>query len=256
MREFGIVFTWLTFFLMLYVNYLGGTGLDSLPSVGEISSQYPTLITPAAYAFSIWGGIYLWLFFLVVYQTKLIFSDREEKRPPYRILMGISAANISNGLWIILWVEDQIALAFICLFALLVFLILILRVEEERVSVVSPWMTRFPIQFYLGWVTVALILNAAVLFVKWKIDPMAPEELWAIGVLLAGGVIYVYYALRNWVLTGLSGAWAYLAICANQWGGAESVMMTAGILGIGILVLMFYQWMKSPNPAMARKTLK
>nr|MBS0038460.1 hypothetical protein [Saprospiraceae bacterium] len=57
-----------TFVLVLAMNFIYGSGMWGTATVGEISAQYPTLITPAGYAFSIWGVIYLLLIGFVGYQ--------------------------------------------------------------------------------------------------------------------------------------------------------------------------------------------
>ena len=48
------------------VTYIIGiSGLFGLPTNGELSAKYQTLVTPAGYAFSIWGLIYVLLLVLV-----------------------------------------------------------------------------------------------------------------------------------------------------------------------------------------------
>uniref|UniRef100_A0A061S2L2 Membrane protein n=1 Tax=Tetraselmis sp. GSL018 TaxID=582737 RepID=A0A061S2L2_9CHLO len=50
------------------VNGLGSSGLMSGNTVGEVSGRFPTPITPAGYAFSIWGLIYFFHAIFLVYQ--------------------------------------------------------------------------------------------------------------------------------------------------------------------------------------------
>ena len=44
-----------SFIIMIAVNALANIVPFNGVTTGEISNQYPTLITPAAYVFSIWG---------------------------------------------------------------------------------------------------------------------------------------------------------------------------------------------------------
>jgi hypothetical protein len=55
------------FVATMAINALGSSGIITGQAVGEISDNYPTLITPAGYAFSIWGIIYTFLAVFVVY---------------------------------------------------------------------------------------------------------------------------------------------------------------------------------------------
>ena len=51
----------LSVILVLSVNYASQARLWGAPTIGEISRRIQTMITPASYAFAIWGVIYLWL---------------------------------------------------------------------------------------------------------------------------------------------------------------------------------------------------
>ncbi|MGZ5197565.1 MAG: tryptophan-rich sensory protein, partial [Kaistella sp.] len=63
---FALVFT-ITF------NYVSNTGIFNGKTIGNVSDQYHTLITPAGYAFSIWGLIYLLLLGFVIYTGRSLF---------------------------------------------------------------------------------------------------------------------------------------------------------------------------------------
>ena len=47
-----------TFVVVLALNGLAGSGKLTGTSIGAVSNDFPTYITPAGYAFSIWGVIY------------------------------------------------------------------------------------------------------------------------------------------------------------------------------------------------------
>ncbi len=42
-------------FAVIFVNYLAGTGYINDKTPAEISDKFPSLLTPAGYAFAIWG---------------------------------------------------------------------------------------------------------------------------------------------------------------------------------------------------------
>jgi len=86
----------------MVINALGSSGTITGKGVGQISDEFPTLITPAGYAFSIWGVIYTFLAIFVVYQLvkyksmnkKLIFED---------IKYTFSANMVLNAAWILVF---------------------------------------------------------------------------------------------------------------------------------------------------------
>lgn len=57
------------FLVTLAVNTLGALGFINGMSQKEISDTYPTLITPSASTFSIWGVIYVLLLIALVYMV-------------------------------------------------------------------------------------------------------------------------------------------------------------------------------------------
>ena len=60
----------------IIINYLSNTGLLNGATIGSVSSGLQTLFTPAGYAFSIWGFIYLLLIGFVFYQGKSLFNSK------------------------------------------------------------------------------------------------------------------------------------------------------------------------------------
>ena len=61
------------FLATVFVNYLSNTGALNNTTIGEISRGLNSLFTPAGYAFSIWGLIYILLFGFVIYQGRSLF---------------------------------------------------------------------------------------------------------------------------------------------------------------------------------------
>src|SRR6056297_2670655 len=59
---------------VLVLNAMAGSGQLTGKTIGEISAKYDTLFTPAGYAFSIWGLIYLRLIAFTVFQWVAVFK--------------------------------------------------------------------------------------------------------------------------------------------------------------------------------------
>ncbi|WP_194778512.1 tryptophan-rich sensory protein [Pararhodonellum marinum] len=238
MRLFLLIFNTLTFGITLYLNYLYGSGAGGRKSVGEISNQFDTLITPAGYAFAIWGLIYLLLTAFIVFQWVSYFKNQSEKSlDPTFIWLGV--ANLLNAAWIVVWTGEQIGLSVLIIFLLLlVLLILVVRLKLEIWDapldiIVFVW---WPICIYTGWIVVASVTNLSVWFYKqgWL---MQHELIWTEVVLLVSTGIYLFLIRnRNMREAALVGAWALAAISYKHWGTEKTVAFTALIM-VGILLL-------------------
>ena len=224
----------------LFVNYYVGSGNYSGKSIGEISSRFPVLLTPASYAFSIWGFIYLLLAAFVAYQWYAFFKGRNEES---LLKAGgwFFLANIANALWVIVWVNEALGWSVLLIFSLLFTLIMMVkRLDLEiwdaplRIIVFVWW----PVGVYFGWIVLASVTNLSVFLstFKWPADILLPE-IWAIIALSVATIIYLYLTYkRNLREAALAGVWGLVAIAYRQWGANSSVAVTA-LLAAGILLL-------------------
>ena len=106
---------------MIYVNYLGGIGAINNIGTGEVSGLYPTLFTPAGLTFSIWGIIYLFNSFFVVYQVYKAFKLPENF--DLKLNQGFFFVTITNTVWIFAWHRLAIGYSLFLMLILLVFLL-------------------------------------------------------------------------------------------------------------------------------------
>jgi hypothetical protein len=158
----------LTLLGTLLINYLGGTGNLNGPSIGEVSDRYPTLITPAGYAFSIWGLIYFLLLAFVAYQWHAYFHDRNQESLN-KAGIWFSLANIANGLWVIAWTNEALGFSVMLIFLLLFFLVLLvlrLRLEIWDAPLRMIAFVWWPVCIYIGWIILAVVINVAVYLKK------------------------------------------------------------------------------------------
>lgn len=163
--------------LNVVVTYLvGATGLfGTLPTNAELSAKYQTLVTPAAWAFSIWGLIFL---------AQGIWVLQQFHRGPLSEAVHdyVSAVHI-NYLWVVL-AQVAWALAFSLEYltiamVLMVLILVSLYVIVERLAVLSKdetrsnslssltsyLLTEFPFAIHFGWILAATVLNANVVLV-------------------------------------------------------------------------------------------
>src|SRR5687768_3551698 len=95
--------------ITIAINYLSNTGLLNGNTMATISGRYSNYFTPAGYAFSIWGLIYLGLIGFVFYSWRSL-SDKNNQ-----LLSNIGwwfiVSCIANSMWVVVWLYDQLALS-------------------------------------------------------------------------------------------------------------------------------------------------
>lgn len=207
-------------------NWIAAAGYVSGVPTAEIFDRYPTVITPAAYAFSIWNLIYLGMFAFSIYQ---LLPEQISRFRNLRSAYILSCA--LNCAWIFFWHGDQIAISF----AIIVFLLgvlLFINVKAQRPESVTESLTvKLPFGIYLGWMTAAALINFAVLLKYLQIDQGSSEI--AVGtalVLLAAAFgVFIRVRLTNYFVP-LAITWALTAIAIKQSG--KTLIVSAAAVGV------------------------
>ncbi|MBU5356013.1 tryptophan-rich sensory protein [Paenibacillus barcinonensis] len=226
----------LGFIAVIIVNYLS----NALPIGGrtnkEVSDMYPVLLTPSGYAFAIWGLIYLLLAGFVIYQfVPASWKNDSITRLGYWFLISC----VFNVAWIFAFQNLHIGLALIIIILLLLSLIVLyVRTREITMPTTAEiWLVKLLFSIYLGWVSVATIVNAAVFLYKigWNGFGIS-ETAWTIIMLIVGSVlaVLVSFQYRDSVYP-LVFSWAYIAIALKQ-KDVTSVYYTGIILAIVLAV--------------------
>jgi uncharacterized membrane protein YhaH (DUF805 family) len=197
---------------MVVVNALAMLGKINGIKTADVSDLYPTLFTPKAYTFSIWGTIYLLLLVYVVFQ--LVSKDLGEGSKPSRIAFWFVLSCIANAGWIFAWHYRQIAVSVLVMVALLYclsrILLLIKGAGDTYRSMVS---LELPFGLYAGWITVATVANVSAFLVSLGWNGLGVPVVWLVLVLLVAAAIAVFaaYKTRNiaypaaviWGFTGI-----------------------------------------------------
>lgn len=206
-------------------------------STGSISAKYPTLFTPAGYAFSIWSLIYLALLAFAIYQ--LLPAGRDDPAIG-RIRRPFLISCVLNSSWIFIWQYELIALSAVVIALLLASLMTCyVRLDTERASRANLYraMVLAPLSLYAAWVTVATIVNvaAALVALGWQGGPLAPAS-WSVMLLVvaAGLALVVAWSRRDWIYLAVV-AWALGAISVAQ-AAIPSIRWTALTLAVLLLV--------------------
>ncbi len=234
-----------TYLAMVATNYLANALPLNGRRTGDVSDAYPSLFTPAGYAFSIWLVIYLLLGLHVVYQLGWI-RDRQvgdhDSALLNRVGLLFSISSLANTAWVFAWHYDAIALSAVLIVVILVCLILIAGTLRGRpLSVRGKWLIALPFSVYFGWTTVATVANITVLLVSLGWDGFGgAAPVWAAGVIVGAAVLGAATMMRNRdVAYGLVLLWAYIAILVRQTSGAGLAGRYPGVMVavIGSLVI-------------------
>ncbi len=208
---------------MIVFNALASAGWVNHITPDAVSAKYPTVVTPAGYAFTIWSLIYVGMIAFSIYQT---LPSKLDKFRAVRTLYVLSC--VFNCAWIYFWHRDSIGICLVTILALLGTLLIINVKLKNPESFGESLFTNIPFGIYFGWVTAAALINFAV----WLsyVDVKMSDTAWSVlGVALifatAGFAIIVRWRLKNY-LYPLAIAWALTAIAVKQ-GGHTAIVMAA-----------------------------
>ncbi|MGG4213461.1 tryptophan-rich sensory protein [Paenibacillus sp. FSL L8-0638] len=225
----------IVFIAVVLINFLASTLPIGGRSTAAVSNMYPTLITPAGYAFSIWSVIYVLLACFVVYQAT---PTGQAKTSVQSIGIFFILSCVFNIIWIFLWQYVYVELCVIVIILYLLSLgVVYVRTRTPQPTRGEMWFVKLPFSLNLGWVSVATIINIAVALEKnewsgWGLS----DTTWAIIILLIGTIlaIMVSFPYRDSIYP-LVFVWAYIAIAVEH-PNHENVRLAALILAAIILV--------------------
>ena len=219
---------------VIVVNFLAATGKVNDKTTGELSDKYFTQITPAGYAFSIWSLIYLGLIAFTIYQALPAQTDN-------RIFKKIRPVYIINALancgWILAWHYELVPLSLLIMLILLGTLIYINLAVLNAETTAEIITTKVPFNIYLGWITLATILNAAITLVYFNVE-FSPTL-----TSFAGACLILFAAVAGCFLRfklaaafyPLTLAWGITAIAVKQSG--DTIVVVASAVAVIALLL-------------------
>src|SRR5688572_16943457 len=143
---------------VIVFNWLAATGRLGGIDTGAVSDLYPTILTPAGYAFSIWSLIYAGVIAFSIWQ--LLPANTARFRALHWLYILASALNCS---WLYFWHSNQIAVCFVILLSLSGTLLAINYLLRQSGSAGDLWFAKAPFGLYFGWVTVATLVNFMVM---------------------------------------------------------------------------------------------
>lgn len=225
----------------IVINYLSNTGVFNGNTMATVSDQYHNYFTPAGYAFSIWGLIYLSLIAFVIYQARSLWKKADDGWPVLEIGWWFIISCVANSLWVIAWLYDFIGISVIIMAVLLISLIKIIlatRMELDDLSLKKIAFVWWPFCLYSGWISVALVADVAAWLTKIKWNGFGISEIaWTLIMIIVAGIINLLITWkRNMREFALVGAWALVAIAASNWNGQQAIKITA--LAVALILLL------------------
>lgn len=210
----------------------------------ELSGQYPLLLTPPGYVFSIWSLIYLLLAGFIVYQWTPQGSSRSSVRS---IGFWLVLNGLANSAWIVAWHYEHVGLSVLIMLILLASLIVLYAKTQRPSSSAAAGeqlLVQLPFSIYMGWISVATIVNVSAWLYSLDWDGFGwGDQAWALIGLAAAALLGLtvgwffrdpYYELvLVWAFIGIAGkdaqpaavstaAWVLAALLA-AWAVLQAV---------------------------------
>lgn len=235
---------------VLVINGLAQTKGIAGQTTGEVSARYPTVITPAGYAFSIWLLIYGGLVCFIVYSFTAK-GRQDESVKSVGIYFLISC--FFNMAWLLLWhLEAIVSSTFIIYALLLSVLVILLNIyyggplsKQAAQQTLSKWLVVVPFSLYVSWLCVAALANTAVALTYSSWQPVSADVLAASLLIVVIVLAYVLGFFFKSIAVMLVFVWALLAIAIEQrqqfWTLSLSI---AAIIAVsaGIAAIVIQRW--------------
>ena len=227
----------------LTINVLSNFFPPKGANIGKISNTVfqGVQITPANYAFAIWGLIYIGLIAYGIYQLRSL-----QRRDPtlQRVSLLVIVACVAQIVWVYLFTMMLFWFSVVAMLVILLALIgayLQLGVGKVRVLRDRLWLAHIPLSIYLGWISVATVVNiASALYISnwdgWGINGTN----WTAIMLVVATVIAAIVAIqRADIAFTCVFIWAYIAIAVRQINN-PIILITAvsGAIVLGILLFL------------------
>jgi len=244
----------LVFYLANFAVTYGVGASGKFPTNAEISGKYQTLVTPAGFAFGIWG---------IIFVAELVWTIAQ-LLPRYRshdlVVHGVGynfvAASVAQILWTVFFSSEHVLLSLHAMIAILLFLVVIMvqlsKPDMRATSTGEYWLLKFPFEIHAGWIMAATLVNINVVLVAWKASSMVQLVAgWTSLVALA--VAALYWTMESRLVIPFVLAWASFAIkvaldapnasIQNKFGMKDiyNVKMASGGLAVAVLLLPIFK---------------
>lgn len=139
-----------------------GAALPGARSVAEVSDTYATVVTPAGYAFAIWGVIFAGCLAYALYQALPSQLGRGLHR---RVGWPLAVAFAANAAWELVFPQEGVWLLVANVLLVVVVAASALavgRLQDPEPSGLDRLLPTLVASLLLGWVTIATVANVAI----------------------------------------------------------------------------------------------
>ncbi|CAE7447640.1 unnamed protein product [Symbiodinium natans] len=187
-------------------TYASLTGLFGATNT-DLSAKYQTLVTPAGYAFSIWGPIFIWEGIFAV--TQMLAKFRSSQLIFDMTPFWLSACAFQCA-WTLAFAQEMITLAFVCMLGILASLLAgMARSDLQPVTTSEFWLVRAPFSLHAGWIIAASAVNLCVMADRLHAAPSTQLALAMLSFAAVVGLVSILsFAPRGDAIVGLVASWA------------------------------------------------
>ncbi|GAA4360836.1 hypothetical protein [Kangiella marina] len=215
-------------FMSYYSSIVGING----ETQASVSNGLSTDFTPAPYAFSIWGLIFVMLVVIAIKDIRLAFADSTDGEESFNCWLTV--ALVFTIAWTIVWSYLLIGWSLLVMAA--IFVSLALAILRDKPRPVSANMT---LALYFGWISVALVANESAWLVHlgwvadngqgWLSDPSFSVMQSALSLVLFA-LVLSFKSIRKGLepavfVYPLVGVWAYIAIMVKNGAGNPNLLV-------------------------------
>ena len=219
-------------------GYTGANGLNG-NTVGGLSDSYNSLFTPAGYAFSIWGIIFIGLLLISVQLLRIAFGNIDKDIVVQTVAPTLILANILNAAWLYAWLSNMPGISVLIMLGILTALIVtnVRNTSLYRTNTSFRIMLNCPLQVYMGWIIVATIANVSAYLKYIGFDFLLSEAGWTIMLLLiATSIVIKAHRDKFWPGIILVAIWSFIAITIKQWTFNPTIGYAAIVCTIILLI--------------------
>lgn len=182
----------------------------------QLSDSYLVRFVPAGYVFAVWGVIYIGLITFSIWQA----LPAQRENPRLRTIgWWYVAGSVANALWLVFWHYYMVEVTIVMMLSLLATLIYTVHVlnTQKAISRAESLCVDLPFHIYLGWISVATVVNVTVLLNKWGFTDDALGLWWApILTFVAAALAISQRWLRRDTAYGIVIAWALFGVGVKQ----------------------------------------
>ena len=204
------------FILVLLFNYFASRPkegpfrhLFGNATTGGASGKYYIEITPAGWAFSIWGLIYAWQAAWIIYSLTFLCRKNTPELISPVLLVVYAFSSFANIGWLIVWSRELIQASSILLFAIAFFLYGTLAISYATMNIEARTVSKRDYIFiqalvnnglalYTTWSTIASLLNLTMALTY--VHGVPQDVASTIALVILAAEIIVWFSLENTIL--------------------------------------------------------